>query len=114
MSAEMSSLSKINIRDRSIGFTMEAISENFSNGYSFNAIRESKNNPSYITAKNNQTIIASPNPLSLFSLYKATKKAMPVKMKVKKAPTTNNMEKFQIAAEAKIPDIAKGIPTPSK
>ena len=53
--AEISNFNKISVRDKSIGLNMVATKEKESNGYSSKIINDNKNNPSYITAKNNHS-----------------------------------------------------------
>jgi hypothetical protein len=110
--AEISSFSNIKVLDRSIGLNMVATKEKLSRGYSSKTIKDIKNNPSYITAKNNQANTAYPKPLILFSLDRAILKATAVKIKVKNAPVINNNEKSQMALLSNKPYKAKGIPRP--
>ena len=56
--------------------------------------------------------MAYPNPLILFSLDSAILKANALKIKVKKTPTINNNEKFQIAPDLNNPYAIKGMANP--
>src|SRR5699024_7967437 len=110
--ALISNFRRIKILDRSMGLNIVAINENLSSGYCSKMIRDNKNNPSKITARNNHIRTAYPNPLILFSLTNAILKAKAVKIKVRKAPVVSNKVKFQIASLKNNPYNTNGIPNP--